>query len=54
MAHSQGINFPKMIIENLQGRKNPKIKSKYKEGIFFLRYYEDMTIENVLEPWGNI
>src|SRR5699024_4983170 len=39
-AYECGINFPKMIIENIKGNKNKEISKKYQSGIYMLKYNE--------------
>lgn len=39
-AHECGIDFPKMIVNNLLGIKNEDIQDRYHEGIYMMKYSE--------------
>lgn len=43
-AHACGMNFPKLIAENIAGRENPDTIGNYEEGICMLKYTDLMTL----------
>lgn len=45
-AHACGMNFPKLIAENIAGRENPDTIGNYEEGICMLKYADLITIQN--------
>lgn len=45
-AHACGMNFPKLIAENIAGRENSDTIGNYGEGICMLKYTDLITIKN--------
>lgn len=43
-AYECGINFPKMIYNNLEGKCNPPAIGAYEEGVYMMKYNEVMVI----------
>lgn len=44
-AHACGVNFPKLIATNLDGRENPNTVGNYEAGICMLKYTDLMTLK---------
>ncbi len=44
-AHSCGINFPKLIAENINGRSNTDAVGEYEENIYMLKYTDLITLK---------
>ncbi len=43
-AYECGVNFPKLIINNLEGKENPVNIGDYREGIYMMKYNEVMIM----------
>ena len=43
-AYECGVNMPKMIINNLEGKENIVLIGQYKEGIYMMKYNEVKVI----------
>ncbi len=43
-AYECGVNFPKLVINNLEGRENPVNIGDYRDGIYMMKYNELMVI----------
>jgi len=43
-AYKCGINFPKMIVNNLAGNENPDTIGNYEEGVYMLKYSDLLTV----------
>ena len=39
-AYECGVNFPKLVINNLEGRENPVNIGDYRDGIYMMKYNE--------------
>ncbi len=48
-AYECGVNFPKLVINNLEGRENPVNIGDYRDGIYMMKYNELKVI-----PGGNL
>jgi len=45
-AYECGVNIPKMIINNIEGKINDEIIGQYDEGVYMMKYNEVMIVKN--------
>lgn len=52
-AYACGVNMPKQMIRNLEGKENPVVIGEYREGICMMKYNEitiaDMNGREIIE-----
>lgn len=44
-AHACGMNFPKLIAENIAGRKNTAVIGNYEDGVCMLKFTDLVTLK---------